>query len=147
MRLFMILWIVSFTLSGCSSIPGKMNQLYIGMPKVEALKLLGQPDFTSSVESGEVAHYNGVIVSFGVTENFFVYFESERVKRWGQPQRAPLSPAQAAMLMNMQQQNFQNQQLQQQQLYQQQQQIYRPAAAPVNCTSNNMGGTTFTNCR
>lgn len=128
-------------LSACSSIPSKMNELKYGMPKQDALSLLGKPDSVSGDQNGETGIWDRV-VAFGTYETFFVRFEGDRVVRYGSLGRRGPSAQQVQV---MQQQMYQQQQLQQHSndaIVNATQQ-----SRPINCTSQNMGGgMTTTNC-
>lgn len=127
-KLIMILTAVSLLSTACSSIPKKMNQVHPDMPRAEVVKLLGEPDSSGGSTASEMIYYNPV-VAFGTHELFFVEFVDARVSRYGSLGRSTAVVPPIQMPMN------------QVQTYQ------RPQPAMVNCTSSNIGTTTYTNCR
>jgi hypothetical protein len=118
-----------------------MSQLKYGMPKDDAISLLGKPDSMSGDAQGETATYDR-IVAFGVREKFYVRFEGEHVVKYGS--LGQYGPS-AAQVQAMQNQMYQQQMMQQQNTQQLQNNMIQ--RQPVSCTSQQNGSMTYTNCR
>jgi hypothetical protein len=134
---FGVLTIFVLLLLGCSSIPGKMNKLTPGMPESEAVNILGEPDTTSANSKYKYLFYT-VTTSFGVQDTFYVITDNGYVDSFGQMPRQQINPAAAAAILN----NMNRPPAAAQPVYQ------MPLNKPmnVNCTSNQLGSTTYTNC-
>jgi hypothetical protein len=133
MRYFILIFVL-FGI-GCASAPEKMSGLRVGMTKEEALNVMGSPDQTAANTRAEALFYrkgwdwyyvnlvDGKVESYGQKP----VSESEMANRRAAAAFMMAHPAQVQPV---------------------QQPVYQmPVRRPVNCMTNQVGSTAFTNCQ
>lgn len=131
------------TLAGCSTVPGKLEKISVGMPEAEAVKVMGSSDNSEAGNGAKVFYYKDTNFT-AIPDWYFVKFVDGQVNSYGYVRRSAAEQSAAlARARNLQYQPAQ-------------QQVYQmpvnqtPARQPVNCITNfgpqAFGSTAYTNC-
>ena len=81
-RMLILCFILIFMI-GCAASAKRLNKLNIGMTKAEAIELMGEPNFTSSVRDVEILAYKLKSGAF-YTETYHVKIINGKVVKFGQ---------------------------------------------------------------
>lgn len=125
-----------FFLFGCSSIPGKLEKLEVGMSKAQMTEIMGSPSERAVGPGSETLYYTHSGVGAEYYRAFYVVLENSQVVSFG-PAR---SGASSLTINSMPQIQVPQSTYQPIPVYQ------APVNRPTNCTTNMVGQQAYTTC-